>query len=389
MSDNSMIRFNPGKGNSYREGDSGKLDGKPSGMASSGKDFKKIMDKEEDADPDTALEEELVKEKSGGAETAEASQKKSTSLFSLAGSQQEAKDGALTEAQTQSPNQLFSTLAANTQPKDTLHFPPHAKTTTHAKAHKTPLHHTHTTPTHTPTTNTNQKVGNNEAEEASHIAEHNLPIDKENIERVGRDQRELLDEDVAFGGSDTKETSISKRKDNTSLSYLEEQPDLSYINPLGAVTPRTETLTTKTAEQPMAMNHIQAIVDQIIKKLYTVTNADGKTDTTIVLKHPPLFEGATIVVSSFETARGQFNISFENLTQQAKYVMDMASNRQALLDNLHSKGYEVHILTTTTVLENTFILPESAEARSNRENQDQQQQQQRQQQEQDDEEGVT
>jgi GTP-dependent phosphoenolpyruvate carboxykinase len=71
----------------------------------------------------------------------------------------------------------------------------------------------------------------------------------------------------------------------------------------------------------------------------------------VTLKHPPLFAGTTIVVTAFDNAKNEFNISIENLTQAGKQMMDQENNRNNLLLALEQKGYAVHILSTTTLTE--------------------------------------
>lgn len=96
--------------------------------------------------------------------------------------------------------------------------------------------------------------------------------------------------------------------------------------------------------------HIKEMIDQIIAKLYTI-ETKGKTDTLITLKHPPLFAGSSVVITSFNTAKGEFNITFENLTQAAKAILDRIENQNALISALDQKGYTVHIITATTLAE--------------------------------------
>lgn len=361
--DNNMIRFNPGKGSSYRD-DSGSMDNKPSGSASSGKDFKKIMEKGEDGG-EAALEENLLEAEALATAKAKDTKKPIASLFSLAGTKKASTESELdAEAalagvhdanDLESPNQLFSTLAANTQQKDTLQYPPHPASTSHTNPHKKVL--PHHAPTNTPTHNT--------ATNKSSLADDEIHA--------------RYDEDAMIAEREEKQKT-------TPSAYLSDHPDLTYINPLSTQNLNTTNLTSTQSAIPVGpATDIQAIVDQLVKKLYTVTHASGQVDTTIVLKHPPLLEGATVVVSSFQNAKGEFNISFENLTQQAKYFLDMAANRQSLMDNLQKQGYAVHILTTTTVTENAILVSDTPQSQQNPRDPDDQQQQQRQRQKQDEE----
>lgn len=89
---------------------------------------------------------------------------------------------------------------------------------------------------------------------------------------------------------------------------------------------------------------MQQIVDQL-----TIATAPTQADTTITLKNMPQFEGVSVTVTTYPTARGEINISFENLTQAGKQILDLVDNRNALQQALDQKGYIVHMITTTTI----------------------------------------
>lgn len=137
-------------------------------------------------------------------------------------------------------------------------------------------------------------------------------------------------------------------------NYTQEQPDLSYVNPFAgalqpqAVVPSAEPKIERAAALTPAMREL---IEQIVKQMYTVTTHQDKTDTVMTLQYPPLFKDVRVVVTAFETARGQFNISFENLSQAAQRILDLAENRKSLIHALEQKGYNVQILTTTTIME--------------------------------------
>lgn len=137
-----------------------------------------------------------------------------------------------------------------------------------------------------------------------------------------------------------------------------EQQDLTYVNPLAASaipTQQVENLTTTSTQKlVIPVSHIQEIITQMVDHI-TQMDLAGRSDTTITLKYPPIFEGVNIIVSSFESAKGEFNIAFENLTQTAKQLLDMRVNQEALRTALDEKGYAVHIITTTTYIENPII----------------------------------
>ena len=97
---------------------------------------------------------------------------------------------------------------------------------------------------------------------------------------------------------------------------------------------------------------MKEIIDQIIDKLYTL-KMKGTTETTVVLKHPPLFTGAKLTLTAYDSATGEFNIKFTELSAQAKQLLDMEAARQALQTTLERKGYTMHIFIASTESEET------------------------------------
>lgn len=148
---------------------------------------------------------------------------------------------------------------------------------------------------------------------------------------------------------------IAQKKDSYTSKFTSEQPDLSYVNPMAAGTNQMAfTGSVKTEKPVVRASDIQSIISQLVDKIQEVKQ-DGRVDTSIVLKHPPMFSGATVVISTYDTAKGEFNISFQNLTQTAKNILDMGTNQETLRMALEQKGYAVHIITTTTLIENNVI----------------------------------
>lgn len=154
-----------------------------------------------------------------------------------------------------------------------------------------------------------------------------------------------------------KTEDLSEEKLNISSVFAREQPDLTSVNPIANL--QTNSIEgTKGTSTPLRTNTVemQELIDEMVKQL-TIVSAEGKTDTTITLKHPPLFAGASLTVTTEASAKGQFNITFENLTQVAQKMIDMSENRNALRNSLEQKGYMVHIIVaTTTQAENRQVV---------------------------------
>lgn len=98
-------------------------------------------------------------------------------------------------------------------------------------------------------------------------------------------------------------------------------------------------------QQESSAQTLQTLVDQIVDKLYTIKMGDV-TDTVMTVKNPPILAGSELIVTSYSTARGEFNIAFTNLTQEAKQLLD--SQQANLLAALEKQGYTAHIIVTTT-----------------------------------------
>ena len=149
-----------------------------------------------------------------------------------------------------------------------------------------------------------------------------------------------------------KETKFTTR-------YTQEQPDLSYVNPLAAASLAVPIVNNaeRPSIQPAARISpmLSELVEHIVKTMYTV-ETKGQTDTVITLQYPPLLKDAQVVISAFDSARGQFNIRFENLTSQAQQVLSLEANKKSLIEALHDKGYGVQIFTATTQIENPLPL---------------------------------
>lgn len=90
------------------------------------------------------------------------------------------------------------------------------------------------------------------------------------------------------------------------------------------------------------------LVEQLVKVLNQLVKTD-RTETTIVLKHPPLFDGVTMVITEFKAAKKQFNISFFNLDNPtARQLIEAKQNQEHLREALIEKGYTLQMITIET-----------------------------------------
>lgn len=165
---------------------------------------------------------------------------------------------------------------------------------------------------------------------------------------------------------------IDEKKGKFDSRFATEQTDLSYVNPLALNAQSIQQSTHITTEKPALPSiNIQDIIDQLVEKVVQMETSD-RTDTIITLKRPPILAGADLVVTGFDSARGEFNITFQKLTQAAKTLLDMRVNQQSLLLALEQKGYAVHIVTTTTLAEINLPTAQGSTPQGRNQNQDRQ-----------------
>lgn len=123
---------------------------------------------------------------------------------------------------------------------------------------------------------------------------------------------------------------------------------------------------------------IKDLANQIIDRIQ-IMRRDNETSTMITLRHPPILQGATITLTTSDNAKKEFNISFANLSPDAKLFLDRKLNEDSLTQTLERKGIIVHMVSTTTQPDNLLNIDAAGQAQRDRQDQQQQQQQQQQQ----------
>lgn len=87
--------------------------------------------------------------------------------------------------------------------------------------------------------------------------------------------------------------------------------------------------------------------DKLVKKI-TVMKSSGRTEITLTLKNMSLFQGGVVKVIEHDSSRGQYNIMFSNLTQQAHALVTSRHAEVILKQSLEAKGFSFHIISATT-----------------------------------------
>lgn len=153
------------------------------------------------------------------------------------------------------------------------------------------------------------------------------------------------------------ENDLSK-KGRIPSQFSQEQGDLSSVSQMAhQVQPSPFEVAVNSGikkSQEGQRTTLDALIKQMVDAI-TEIKKSGETQTIVTLKHPPIFEGANLVITSSENAKGEFNIKFENLSPDAKQLMDMQQNQSSLRQALNEKNITIHIIIATTEVETPTI----------------------------------
>lgn len=227
-----------------------------------------------------------------------------------------------------------------------------------------------------------QTLSKNDAKTALHSHTSNETANLEGKIAPGKNQninpfdKDALTEQQAVAQEEMQQPPMKEKEKFNSQFGAKEQPDLSYLNPLGQPTLKERMVESSSQRAPLlpALT-AQQIVEQIVHHMEVQDfKATGLTNTTVTLNYPPIFEKAQVVVTSFDTARNEFNITFQNLGPQAKKLMDQQATQDSLKHTLETKGYMIHIITATTTIAQPVITDADNQFRGYRDQQDEQQQ---------------
>ena len=98
-------------------------------------------------------------------------------------------------------------------------------------------------------------------------------------------------------------------------------------------------------EVPNARQAMMQLAQAMVEKIQLI-QAPGRTDTTLQLKYPPLFEGVKIHISEYETSQKQLNITFSDLTNPtARALIEQKDNQLQLQQQLIDRGYTLQTIT--------------------------------------------
>lgn len=181
-----------------------------------------------------------------------------------------------------------------------------------------------------------------EESDPSAIGSNDLPNLKNPISKVKRDssfEGDQNEEIVEVNPKDTKKVTVSDQASNFTVTQAQAP----------ALSPSQDLLVAHTEYKGSQLDKVslQALIDQVAKAAQVVTTGD-KTETSIELKGK--FEGARVTITEFASAKGEVNISIDNLTQEGQNLIN--ANKSQLVDNLwRYHSVNVHIFSASTVID--------------------------------------
>lgn len=159
-------------------------------------------------------------------------------------------------------------------------------------------------------------------------------------------KKEEGDEEGVWEG-EIEKSSVQKKSAEPSVrsQFGENRPDLAGFPPIVRAEEVQQPLSVKVPVDPKPV--LRDLAAELIKEIQTLRTGD-KTDTIVTLRFPPLFEGATVKLTTMDSAKREFDILFANLSDQAKLLLDNKLANDSLMLALERKGFQVHTIATTT-----------------------------------------
>lgn len=174
-----------------------------------------------------------------------------------------------------------------------------------------------------------------------------------------------------------KSESLTKKEKSearsTSISGEEKIAQSGVQPPIQSINLQTET--TQDQVEGSRSETIRDLAIQIIDRIQVLKKGD-ETSTIVTLRHPPILEGSTLTLTTTDQEKTTFNISFANLSPEAKAFLDRKLNEVSLSAELEKKGIVVNMITTTTQVENLLNVESSQSFGDKREEQERQRQRQ-------------
>ena len=106
---------------------------------------------------------------------------------------------------------------------------------------------------------------------------------------------------------------------------------------------------------------IRTIAANLADQIVVVVQQKDLVETAVTIKNIPMFENATLTLKEFASAKGEFNVSFNGLSEGAMNLLEI--NKDALRATAADKGIPLHIITTSMEQENRTTAQSSREGK--------------------------
>lgn len=137
-----------------------------------------------------------------------------------------------------------------------------------------------------------------------------------------------------------------EQPDLTEVDKFGKQVQPAYVPPVFAIDASMTTDAPVVVNTPQPLQTIQEVIDQIVKNVYTLKQAG---DTQVVVDLKGNLEGSHLIVTESDLARGQFNITIDNLTGANQALIE--ASRAKIMDALLESGVQVQRFTASTTVE--------------------------------------
>ena len=153
-----------------------------------------------------------------------------------------------------------------------------------------------------------------------------------------------VSEEVERPAGPTTEKTIPKakmEKVKTEKAAVQLPPGIPL--PKEMAPPVTPSRTTELPQEVRLLT-LHQLVEQISSHLSIMTSRHMQ-EITVDIKYPPLFAGARLTIREFQQAKGEFNLTFENLSPDARLLIESKVQQKRLHDALDEKGYKIHLIS--------------------------------------------
>jgi len=173
---------------------------------------------------------------------------------------------------------------------------------------------------------------------------------EETAERVAfvHPEKKEGDERAVFPSKGIKEKVFPEGQEKR-FSTKAEEPKVTMPPPV-----QPNEIASTTVQSEVQSTEKSQLVDIVKQTVAAVAEMVDKHESTMVvtLKHPPIFDGASLIIKESVTAQKEFNITFANLSPDARRLIESVTNQEQLRQGLVEKGYVLHMVAIDPNIKN-------------------------------------